>query len=74
MDLNEIARQLHELSDAGFAEVMVMLDKMQHDDNAPVTKEDINNFNIDKFTQWLEITLNEIIYSKEIDEGAWWKQ
>lgn len=28
MDPNEIAGQLHELSDTGFAEVMVMLDKM----------------------------------------------
>ena len=65
MTLNEIARQLHELSDTGFAEVMVMLDKMQHDDNAPVTKGDMNNFNIDEFTQWLGITLNEIIYFKE---------
>lgn len=74
MNPTEIAIQLYELSDTDFAEAMVTLNKMQHDDNAPVTKEDMNNFDIDEFTQWLGITLNEIIYSKEMDEGAWWKK
>ena len=74
MNPTEIAIQLYELSDTDFAEAMVTLNNLQHDINIPVTKEDMNNFDIDEFTQWLGDTLNEIIFSKEMDEGAWWKK
>lgn len=41
----------------------------------PVTKDDMKNFSVNEFTEWLGACLHEII-DKDSDccESAWWKQ
>ena len=39
-----------------------------------VEAEDVRQFDIENFCNWLKSTLSEIIRSEEIDQDAWWKQ
>ena len=66
-----------ECSDEEFAELMVRIYRSLDDPKLatkPLTKEDMIGFNTDEFAKWIKNVLDEIIFSKEIDASAWWKQ
>lgn len=68
-------------SDEEFAMTMFYLWKYQNMEEdmlkakpLMVTAEDVKQFDIEGFCDWMKGVLNEIVRSKEIDRGAWWKQ
>lgn len=81
MNVSEIAAWLANVDSNGctdeeFAEVFVLMYKMWKQTNADTTleTEDMLNFNAKEFGDWIGNCLNEIIYSEEVDQSAWWKQ
>ena len=38
-----------------------------------VTADDMNNFDLEGFTKHIHDVLDEIIFSEEIEDSAWWK-
>lgn len=72
----EVAKWLHETDDESFAETFVYLDSYSRKKlNAPeVTGEDMRHFDLASAVKFLGDALEEIVFSPEINEGAWWKK
>ena len=81
MDVREVAKCLanadgNGFGDVKFAETFVLMYKIWKTNNVnyELTREDMNNFEIGEFKEWLTGCIAEILFSEEIDPSAWWKQ
>lgn len=81
MSLSEIAAWLANVDSEGctdeeFAETFVLMNKIKKEErnDVVVETEDMLNFNAKEFAEWLADCLDEIIFSEEVDQSAWWKQ
>lgn len=66
-----------ECTDEEFAEMFVYLDRFLSSGNSndgSLTKEDMDNFEVDDFTELLGEILDEIINNDTCNTAAWWKQ
>lgn len=73
----DVAEWLHtKCNDEEFVETFVLLDIMRHGDiKKGLSKNDILNANIERITNDIKFSLEEIIpVDSEIDESAWWKK
>lgn len=61
-------------TDEEFAEAMVFLWRYHnHMEDRELTEEDMKDFDVGTFTDWIRDCLNEILFSDEICSLAWWK-
>lgn len=77
MDIREMAVWLAERAiDEEFAEFFVLYYKIFKTGNLDVelTKEDMVNADVDSIMKSIKDSVNEIIFSEEVDASAWWKQ
>ena len=83
MDKQEVAMWLSGVSplayvadDIQFAETMVLMYIRNQKDSEKIelTAEDLRSFDTKEFAKWIKDTLDEILFSKEIDTYAWWKE
>lgn len=77
MNLKETAEWLAEdASDEEFAEFLILAYKIWNsgDRNTTLTKEDMQNADIEAITSTLKNILDEIIFSDEMDTSCWWKE
>ena len=65
-------------SDEEFAETMVILSRLNESNNkkndVQLNDLDMTSFDVDNFTGWINGCLDEVLFSKEFDESAWWKE
>ena len=69
--------ELYEMTDEEFAETFVrfmQLHKAEGRVDGPLTKEDMLSFDVDECTKLIGDILREVLFSPEIDTGAWWKE
>ena len=72
----DVAKWLHEADDEAFAETFVYLDKFSRErkENPRVEAEDMRHFDLTSAVSFIKDVLDEILFSPEIQEGAWWKK
>lgn len=75
MIYNNVANWIHNsCTDEEFAETMVSLWKRHKGGDNSLKVDDMKNFDVEAFTNWLKGCLKEILFSKEICSSAWWKR
>ena len=74
MDYLKIANALNDANDEVLASAMVAWYKLFKKGDVIIDKTDMNSFDLEGFISWLKDVLDEIIFSKEIDSLAWWKE
>lgn len=77
MDIRDMAVWLiKEASDEEFAEFFVLYNKIFRTGNPNVilTKEDMVNADINSIMKCIKDSVDEILFSEEVDTWAWWKQ
>ena len=77
MDIREMAVWLTErATDEEFAEFFVLYYKIFKTGNLDVelTKEDMVNADVDGIMKSIKDSVDEIIFSEEVDVSAWWKR
>lgn len=77
MDIREMAVWLTEkATDEEFAEFFVLYYKIfkTGDLDVELTKEDMVNADVDGIMKSIKDSVDEIIFSEEVDTWAWWKQ
>lgn len=77
MDTFEMAKALNNATDEEFAEVFAYLNRFHNangiiKNNDSITKQEMD-FDTYGLCKWIEKSLQEIIYSEDIDTTAWWK-
>lgn len=74
MSIYEVVNFLHDCTDDEFAEVFVRYRYMceGYAEDRDLSAEDMR-IDVDALTKDIRTALAEIIYSDEIDMGAWWK-
>lgn len=75
---DEVGAWLHDCSDEEFAEAMVYFYKYQTSaygtcEGITLTKEDMQTFSLAGFLNLVMNSLKQIIFSKECNSSAWWK-
>ena len=74
MDTKEIVNWLmDEASDEDFVELFCLLDLKRKEKPLELTKEAVLGLDVPALTGWIGDVLDEVIFSEEIDESAWWK-
>ncbi len=81
MNNREVAAWLANLDSNGatdeeFAEFVALayLIWKTKDPNHELTKEDMQNLDVEDLTDSLKQVMNEIVFSEEMDQSCWWKQ